>query len=185
MDITPEFLAEARENIEEQEARRDVDDSKRVMEIYNDFCTCTVGSRVLRIPQPTLGFLYLYHERQEYFWDDERGVGRLLVALKRQMEGRGQYIRALRCGELIPDEEADEAMHGVRAEDVGVYFGMVNAAEEYGRKETKKKMAKILWGDEAESIESALQEATRSLSNLQGTQLTSSSTKSISEPSTD
>ena len=171
--LTPEFIADAEENIDEQLEAKAEEDSKRTVEIYDDFIHYDNGHRVLRIPQPTLGFLKLYHERREYFWDDELGIGRLLVALRRQKEGRGQYVRALRCGEEIPDEEADSAMSDVHPQDVPDYYHMLKTCEGWAAKEAEKKTAKLVWGEDAENIKSALAEALHNLSSLPGTQSTS------------
>lgn len=184
--VTPAFIAEARRNIDEQETRQageDDDNRKRAVEIYDDFCECDNGQRVLRMPQPTLGMLMLYRERREYFWDDEYGVGRLLVALRRQKEGRGKYIRGLRMGGEIPDAEADAAMADVYAEDVVDYYAMMRAAEKFGDEETEKKTAKLAWGKEGEVLLSVLREASLNLSNLRATPSTKSSTECTSAPS--
>ena len=126
---------------EEAEAARN---RERKVEIYDDLCHIETELRTLHIAQPTMGFALLYRERRGYFEDDEHGFGRLLVALKRMKEPG--YVRALRMGDLIPDEEADEAMlsKDVYIEDKLEYYLMVEGAIEYGEDETEKKTMKLL-----------------------------------------
>jgi len=178
-DATPVTLEEIRAFHalgESRAAEKGVDTRKRIVEIYDDFCCCDTGRRVIRIPQPTLAFLMLYNEQREYFWDDGHGLGRLLAALRRQKEGRGEYIRGLRIGEKIPDEEADAAMSGVYAEDKVDYYAMVHAADKLGKDETKKKMAKLFWG-KMDDMPSALTALLLNLSSLPDIPSTNSSTK--------
>jgi len=126
---------------DEAEAERN---RRRKVEIYDDFCHIETDIRTLHIPQPTLGFLRLYHERRSYFEDDEHGLGRLMVALTRMKEPG--YVRALRAGSNIPDDEADEVLNtfGVFSEDRAEYYLAIEAAAQRGADETEKKTMKLL-----------------------------------------
>lgn len=149
--ITPEFIAEARRNIDAQEAVQAANteaeaarNRERKVEIYDDFCHVETKLRTLRIPQPTMGFAMLYRERRSYFEDDEHGLGRLLVALRRMKEPG--YVRALRMGDSIPDEEAEEAVlaKDIYIEDKLEYYLAIEGAIEYGEDEAEKKTMKLL-----------------------------------------
>jgi len=145
----------------EAEAERN---RRRKVEIYDDFCHVTTKLRTLHIPQPTLGFLMLYHERRSYFEDDDHGLGRLMVALRRMKEPG--YVRALRMNEVIPDDEAEEAMRGVYSEDRAEYYLVIERMAKYGEDETEKKTAKLL--ALRMGLDSDLLEHLRSLSSLPG-----------------
>jgi len=147
--ISPEELAESLAWIDAQHEAKGINieaeadrDRQRKLEIYDDFCRVDTGLRTLSIPQPTLLFLILYQEKRSYFEDDEHGVGRLLVALRREKEPG--YIRALRMGEVIPDDEADEAMRGVYPQDKADYYLAVEQFMKWADAETEKKTAKLL-----------------------------------------
>ena len=154
-------------------------DRRRRVEIYDDFCHVETDVRVLHIPQPTLGFLMLYRERRSYFEDDEHGLGRLLVALRRMKEPG--YVRALRAGGDIPDEEADDAFRKVHGEDKLEYYIAVEAAAKRAAEETEKKTRKLL--ELRTGLPSDLMDRLHSSLNLPGTTSTTSSTESLSEPS--
>jgi hypothetical protein len=172
--IDERFEAEGR-NIEAEAER----ERHRKVEIYDDFCHVDTGRRVLTIPQPTLGFLMLYRERRSYFEDDEHGLGRLLVGLRRQKEPG--FVRALRMGEDIPDEEADEAMRGVYGEDKVEYYLAVEGAARWADGETEKKTPKLL--SQRMGIDLVHTELLLRLSNSPDTLLTKSSTECTSAPS--
>ena len=147
--ISKEELDESLERIDARIEKEGVNEEaeavrnrERKVEIYDDFCHVETKLRTLRIPQPTMGFAMLYRERRGYFEDDEHGLGRLLVALKRMKEPG--YVRALRMGDLIPDEEADEAMEGIYIEDKLEYYLMIEEAMKWGEDEAEKKTMKLL-----------------------------------------
>lgn len=147
--ISPEELAERLAWIDKRHEAEGINieaeadrDRRRKVEIYDDFCQVDTGRRTFVIPQPTLWFLILYQERRSYFEDDEHGVGRLLVALRREKEPG--YIRALRMGATIPDDEADEAMREVYPQDKADYYLAVEQFMNWADAETEKKTAKLL-----------------------------------------
>ena len=160
----------------EAEADRD---RRRQVEIYDDCIHVDTGRRTFLIPQPTLGFSILYRERREYFEDDEHGLGRLLVGLRRMKEPG--YVRALRIGTDIPDEEAAEAIKNVHLEDKVDYYLALERFMEWAEDETEKKTAKLL--ELRTGLGSDLMARLLNLSNLQDTPLMKSSTESTSAPS--
>ena len=186
-ELTPEELEEslafidgkldAKAQNEEAEAARD---RKRKVEIYDDFCHIETDIRTLHIPQPTLGFLMLYRERRSYFEDDEHGLGRLMATLMHMKEPG--YVRALRAGGDVPNDEADEAMKGVYAEDKAEYYLAIEAAARRGAEETEKKTAKLL--ELRMGLFSGLMGRLLKSSSLADTPSTSSSTECTSAPST-
>lgn len=184
--ITAEELDESLAFIDEQleaegvniEAEAD-EARRRKVEIYDDFCQVDTGQRTFVIPQPTLGFLMLYRERRSYFEDDEHGLGRLLVALRREKEPG--YIRALRMGEVIPDDEAEEAMREVYPQDKVNYYLAVERFMEWAEAETEKKTAELL--SKRMGIDSAHTELLLKLSSSLATPSTKSSTECTSAPS--
>lgn len=187
-DITPDELEERLEWIdalhEEQGVNAEADAEReriRKVDIYDDLIHVTTDVRVLHIPQPTLGFIMLYQERRAYFEDDEHGLGRLLVALRR-MEDPG-FVRGLRMGRGIPDDAADEELNrqGVYGEDVAEYYIAIEGAIKYANEETEKKTKKLL--AQRAGLDSDLMERLLSLSNLPGTPLSTLSTECTSGPS--
>lgn len=118
--LTPEFLAEAAANIEHIEARQKEDKAKVQGDIYDDFLTREYEGRALILPAPTLGFLLLYRERHDYFWDNRHGFGRFLWALIHK-----ESVRELRAGAEIP-KESDDLVKGIPAGDVAQYYNMVH-----------------------------------------------------------
>jgi len=185
-ELTPEELEEslafidskldAKAQNEEAEAARD---RKRKVEIYDDMCHIETELRTLHIPQPTMGFALLYRERRSYFEDDGHGLGRLLVGLRRMKEPG--YIRALRMGELIPDEEAEDAQRSAYVEDKVEYYLAVEAAIEYGENEAEKKTMKLL--EQRMGLGSGFMARLLKSSNLPDIPLTNLSTECTSEPS--
>jgi hypothetical protein len=147
--LTPDELADSLEFIDglleenginiEAEAERE---RQRKLEIYDDFLHVETESRTLHIPQPTLGFLMLYQERRRYFEDDEHGLGRLLIALRRMKEPG--YIRALRAGADIPPEESQDALKDAYPENKVDYYLAIESAAKWGDSESEKKTRKLL-----------------------------------------
>jgi hypothetical protein len=154
---------------------------RRKVEIYDDLVHIETKLRTLHILQPTMGFALLYRERRGYFEDDEHGFGRLLVALKRMKEPG--YVRALRMGDLIPDEEADEAMlsKDIYIEDKLEYYLAIETAMEWGEDEAEKKTMKLL--ELRMGLDSGYMERSLKLSNSPDTPLNTSSTECPSVPS--
>ncbi len=112
-----------------------------IPEIYNDCVHFETDHETVSIPQPTLLFFKLYRDRRGYIDDPDHGLGRLLTILKRQKEPG--YLRALRAGTDIPDEEAAEASKGINPEDRDYYYYAVKYALRYGNRITEEK-TKIL-----------------------------------------
>ncbi len=163
---------------ENKEAEAD-ESRRRKVEIYDDFCHIETELRTLHIPQPTMGFALLYRERRSYFEDDEHGLGRLLVALRRMKEPG--YVRALRMGGDIPDEEADEAIKDIYIEDKVEYYLMIEKAMEWGEDEAEKKTVKLL--ERRMGLGSGCMEPLLKLSKLRDIPSNISSTECPSVPS--
>jgi len=181
--LTPEFIAEANENIDRQmatnDAATDARDRERKLRIYDDFLHYETAARVLHIPQPTLGFLMLYQERRSYFEDDEHGLGRLLVTLRRMKEPG--YIQALRAGADFDDEEAMQAQNNAYLEDKPEYYRAIEAAAKWSEEEAEKKTVMLL--EERAGLASGFMARLLSLSNLRDIPSSTSSTECTSEPS--
>lgn len=165
---------------ENKEAEAD-ESRRRKVEIYDDMVHIETELRTLHIPQPTMGFALLYRERRSYFEDDEHGLGRLLVALRRMKEPG--YVRALRMGVDIPDEEADETMNGVGTfiEDKVEYYLAIETAIEWGEDEAEKKTVKLL--ERRMGLDSGCMAPLLRLSKLPDIPLNISSTECPSAPS--
>ena len=119
------------------------DGKEYAIEIANDQCYCYTDRGTVAIPQPTLGFLLVYQERESYFRDPELGVGRILVALKHQQTPG--YSRAIKNGGEIPDEEARAAQADAHP-DRDVYYAMIHRAFNYGAEECERKL-KLLYAE--------------------------------------
>ena len=111
-------------------------------EIYNDCVHFETEQDAFSIPEPTLLFFKLYQERRSYIDDPDHGLGRLLTILKRQKEPG--YIRALRTGTDIPDDEASEAMKGINPEDRDYYYYAIAYTIKWANEITEKKTEELL-----------------------------------------
>lgn len=117
--LTPEFWADAAANIDRRPAP-DVDATR--VDIYDDMARKEVDGKVYIIPQPTLGFLFLYAEQAAKFWEPKKGIGRLRWALIRR-----ERVREIRAGMDIPDKES--AALDVPESEAPIYLSMVHEAQ--------------------------------------------------------
>ncbi len=112
------------------------------IEIHDDRVYIDGKHRSYSIPEPTLAFFRLYKERRGYFDDEAHGLGRLLAALKRQLEPG--YIRALRAGKNIPNEEAQEEAEGTYAAEFAECHYAILYVAAWANKINEEKAKKLL-----------------------------------------